>query len=228
MPSVTHSLTEESDPYCLPPARAADLLARAPWQRFATIGDSLSAGIGDPSPGYASLGWPARVADILRRISPGLTYLNLAEIGATTTRTLRTQLDRLSDFGPDIVHVPCGANDLFRADPDYAAIATALKQVFELAAGTGAQLTTFTLGRAFVVPRYPDWSERVRQVNDITRGLAADYDAVLVDMWDHPVNDRPDLLSQDRIHFAAMGQAVMATEMVKGLAGLLNAEGRRQ
>ncbi|MFI6802711.1 SGNH/GDSL hydrolase family protein [Streptosporangium canum] len=228
MSTATHHLTEESDPYCLPPSRAADLLAGAPWQRFATVGDSLSAGTGDPSPGYASLGWPARVADILRRVHPGLTYLNLAEVGATTARTLRTQLDQLADFGPDLVHVPCGANDLFRPEPDYAAIATALGQVFELTAGTGARLTTFTLGRAFVVPGYPDWDERVREVNDITRSLAADHGAVLVDMWDHPVNGRHDLLSKDRIHFAAMGQAVMATEIVKGLAGLLDAEGGRR
>ncbi|MEV1179274.1 SGNH/GDSL hydrolase family protein [Nonomuraea sp. NPDC049784] len=224
MIAATTSLIEESDPYCLSAARAGELLARAPWRRFATIGDSLSAGTGDPSPGYAALGWPDRVADVLRRVHPDLAYLNLAEVGATTSRTMRTQIDRLVEFGPDLVHVPSGANDLFRPDPDYTAIAAALGQVFELAAGTGAQLTTFTLGRAFVVPRYPDWNERVRRVNDIIRGLAAEHGAVLADMWDHPVNDRPDLLSADRIHFAAAGQAVMATEIVKGLARLLDAE----
>lgn len=224
MGTATIPLTEESDPYCLPAARASDLLVRAPWRRFATIGDSLSAGIGDPSPGYASLGWPDRVADILRRVHPDLAYRKLAEVGATTARTLDTQLDQLVEFGPDLVHVPCGANDLFRPDPDYATIASELGRVFGIVAGTGAQLTVFTLGRAFVVPRYPDWNDRVRRVNEITRALAADHCAVLVDMWDHPVNDRPNLLSADRIHFAVAGQAVMATEVVKGLAGLLRAE----
>ncbi|MFI6740434.1 SGNH/GDSL hydrolase family protein [Nonomuraea sp. NPDC050451] len=216
--TTTSSLTEETDPYCLSAARAAELLARAPWRRFATVGDSLAAGTCDPSPGYASLGWPDRVADVLRRIHPDLAYLKTAEVGATASRTARTQLDRLGEFGPDLVHVSCGANDLFRPDPDYAAIEAASRRVFEFAAGAGAQLTTFTLGRAFVVPRYADWGERVRRVNDITRGLAADHGAVLVDMWDCPVNDRPDLLSADRIHFAAAGQAVLAAEIVKGLA----------
>ncbi|HEX6355455.1 SGNH/GDSL hydrolase family protein [Actinophytocola sp.] len=222
MSAATVPLTEESDPYCLSAAQAADLLVLAPWRRFATIGDSLSAGTGDPSPGYASMGWPDRVADVLRRVHPDLAYRNLAEVGATTARTLDTQLDRLVEFGPDLVHLPSGANDLFRPEPDYPTIADELGRVFELAAGTGARLTVFTLGRAFVVPRYPDWHDRVLRVNDITRGLAADHGAVLVDMWDHPVNDRPELLSADRIHFAAAGQAVMATEVVKGLAGLLD------
>jgi lysophospholipase L1-like esterase len=212
---------EVSDPFCLSPVTAAALLADAPWRRFAVIGDSLSAGTGDPSPGYADLGWSDRVADILRRVRPDLAYLNLAEIGATTARTRATQVDRMVEFGPDLVHVPCGANDLFRPAPDFAAVEHGLRRVFELAASTGAQLTTFTLGKAFVVPGFPDWATRVRKVNAITRALAAEHDAVLVDMWDHPVNSRPDLLSSDLIHFATSGQAVLAAELVKGLAGLL-------
>ncbi|MFD8390818.1 GDSL-type esterase/lipase family protein [Streptomyces sp. NPDC059680] len=117
---MTIPATEESDPFCLPSDRAAALLAGAPWQRFAVIGDSLSAGTGDPRPGYAAGGWADRVAGSLRRIHPGLAYANIAEVGATTARTLATQAPRLADFHPDLVHVPCGANDLFRPAPDYA------------------------------------------------------------------------------------------------------------
>ncbi len=94
--------------------------------------------------------------------------------------------------------------------------------MFEIAAGTGAQLTTFTLGKAFVVPKFQDWQDRVSTLNAITRRLALDHGAVLVDMWDHPVNSRPDLLSSDGIHFSASGQAVMASEVVKGLARVLD------
>ncbi|WP_250906055.1 hypothetical protein [Nonomuraea sp. NEAU-A123] len=50
MTATAASRTEESDPFCLSPARAAELLADAPWRRFSVIGDSLSAGTGDPSP----------------------------------------------------------------------------------------------------------------------------------------------------------------------------------
>ncbi|MEV8311922.1 SGNH/GDSL hydrolase family protein [Streptomyces flavidovirens] len=186
------------------------------------IGDSLSAGTGDPSPGYAALGWADRVADILRRTHPDLAYLNTSEIGATTARALATQAGRMVAHDPDLVHVPCGANDLFHPQPDFAEIERALRHVFELAAGTGAELTAFTLGRSFVVPRFPDWPDRVRRLNAITRQLAADHDAVLVDMWDHPVNSRPNLLSADRIHFSTSGQAVLATEIVKALAAVLD------
>ncbi|WP_405406718.1 SGNH/GDSL hydrolase family protein [Streptomyces sp. NBC_01104] len=215
-------LTEESDPYCLQPLDAAALLFDAPWSRFAVIGDSLSAGTGGPSPGYTNAGWPDRLASVLRRVRPDLTYLNTAEVGATTEQTLDKQIDRLHEFGPDLVHLPCGANDLVRRQPDFDRIEQLLRRMYALASRTGAQLTTFTLGRAYVVPAFPDWTERVVRVNDITRALAAEYRAVVVDMWDHPVNAREDLLSEDRIHFSASGQAVLATEMVKELAHVLS------
>lgn len=215
-------LTEESDPFCLPSLDAAALLFDAPWSRFAVIGDSLSAGTGDASPGYADAGWSDRTADILRRVRPDLEYLNTAEIGATTAQTLEKQFERMLEFDPDLLHLPCGANDLARRQPDFGEIERTLRRMYEMASETGAQLTTFTLGRAYVVPVFPDWSERVARVNDITRGLAGEYEAVVVDMWDHPVNARQELLSQDRIHFSTSGQAVMATEMVKGLAGVLS------
>jgi lysophospholipase L1-like esterase len=223
MTTADVTLHEESDPFCLSPQAAATALAHAPWHRFVTVGDSLSAGTGGPSPGYTTLGWPDRVADILRRVHPDLEYLNLAEIGATTAQTLATQMDRMVEFGPDLVHLPSGANDLFGRELDFGEIEQTLQRMFERAAQTGAQLTTFTLGKAFVIPKYPDWHDRVRTVNAITRKLAVDYNAVLVDMWDHPINDRPNLLSADRIHFSMSGQAVMASAIVKALAVALNA-----
>ncbi|WP_329120079.1 SGNH/GDSL hydrolase family protein [Streptomyces sp. NBC_01465] len=223
MTATAPSLTEETDPYCLSPASAAELLHDAPWHRFAVLGDSLSAGTGDPSPGYANLGWPDRLADILRRIHPGLAYLNTAEVGATTVRALRTQTDRVITYRPDLIHLPSGANDLFRPDPDFPQIERTLRCVYELATGTGARLTVFTLGSAFQLPHFPDWQERVRRLNDLTRRLAAEHGAVLVDMWDHPVNSRPGLLSADGIHFATAGQAVMASEVVRALAASLTA-----
>ncbi|MFE9580595.1 SGNH/GDSL hydrolase family protein [Nocardia sp. NPDC006044] len=219
--TVAIPTTEETDPFCLPPLEAAALIYDAPWRRFAVIGDSLSAGTGDPSPGYATLGWSGRVADVLRRVHPGFAYLNTAEVGATTPETLRRQSDRMLAFAPDLLHLPSGANDIVRRTPDFGEIERGMRDMYRMAADTGARLTAFTLGKAYVVPVFPDWRDRVRRVNDLTRRLAADFDAAVVDMWDHPLNERPNLLSADGIHFATAGQAVLATEYVKRLAHLL-------
>lgn len=214
-------LTEATDPFCLDHADAVASLTGAPWGRFAVIGDSLSAGTGDPTPGYQDQGWSDRVAAVLRSVRPDLEYLNVSEIGATTARTLENQAARMVEFSPDLLHLPCGANDIVRRTLDFDEVERTLRQMYDLAKGTGALLTTFTLGRAYVVPVFPDWRERITAVNEIVRGLAAEYDAIVVDMWDHPVNDRDNLISADRIHFSTSGQAVMAAEVVKKLAGHL-------
>ncbi|MFI5778764.1 SGNH/GDSL hydrolase family protein [Nocardia sp. NPDC051570] len=215
---LSSALTEDTDPYCLSEDDAAALLRGAPWRRFGVVGDSLSAGTGDPTPGYADGGWADRVVAALRRVEPDLRYLNTSEFGVTTARTVSGQFDRILDFGPDLLHLPCGPNDIVRRQPDFGEIEKIMRRMYDLAAGTRARLTTFTLGRAYVIPAFPDWHERILTMNDITRRLAAEYDALVIDMWPHPVNDRPNLLSEDRIHFSTSGQAVMAAEVIKALA----------
>ncbi|AXB42947.1 SGNH/GDSL hydrolase family protein [Amycolatopsis albispora] len=215
---MTALLTEGTDPFCLSPAEAARLLEGAPWHRFAVLGDSLAAGTGDPSPGYAPLPWAERVAAALRSHHPDLAYRNTGTIGATTGRTLAHQADGLLAFEPDLVHLSCGANDLWRPEPDFGAIEGNLRRLFALSVDTGALLTTFTLGRAFTVPEFPAFPDRVRRLNALVRTIAAEHGALVIEMWDHPVNDRPDLLSADGIHFAGAGQAVMAAEVIRALA----------
>ncbi|MFD3701565.1 SGNH/GDSL hydrolase family protein [Nocardia sp. NPDC058658] len=214
--------TESTDPYCLSDEAAAALLAGAPWTRFASIGDSLSAGTSDPSPGYRTLPWPERVRGVLQLVNPALVYLNTAEIGATTRKAIATQAERIVEFGPDLLHLPSGANDIFRPEPSYERIEDDLRELYGIAASTGATLTVFTLVKRFVVPRIPDFAERVSRVNAITRQLATEHGAVVIDTWDHPINERPDLLSADRIHLASAGQAVLAAEVVRALTSALN------
>lgn len=217
------SLTEQTDPYVLSAQEAAHLLRDAGWQRFAVFGDSLSVGTGDPTPGYVDLGWPGRVERVLRTVTPELTYLNTARVGATTAQALDEQSTRIEEFLPDLLHINSGANDIVRRDPDWDEIEAGLRTMYRWAAGTGAQLSVFTLGRAFVIPVFPDWTDRVAKLNDITRKLAAEYDAVVADSWDHPLNDRPNLLSEDRIHFSTSGQAILASLLVRALADRVGA-----
>ncbi|MET9489923.1 SGNH/GDSL hydrolase family protein [Nocardia sp. NPDC006630] len=221
MTVMAQPLTEASDPYCLSPSAAAGLLHDAPWRRFASLGDSLSVGAGDPTPGYLDLGWPERIRQILCRVRPELEYLNTGRIGATTQQALDEQSARILAFRPDLLIVPSGANDIVRREPDWPQIERTLRRMWELAAGTGAQLAAFTLGRAFVVPVFPDWPDRLRALNEITRALASEYGGVIADCADHPFNDRPNLLSADRIHFSTSGQAVITTLLVRQLAYVL-------
>jgi lysophospholipase L1-like esterase len=213
--------TEATDPHVLPPAEGAKLLAGAPWRRFAAFGDSLSLGVGDATPGYDDLGWQPRVERVLRLVQPDLACVNTAKIGVTTAQALQEQAERIEDFGPGLLHLNSGANDIIRRKPDWARIEDDLRAMYEWGVGTGAQLTVFTFGRAFVIPAFPDFSDRVARLNELTRKLAAEHGAVVADCWDHPLNDRPNLVSEDRIHFATVGQAIIASLLIEALGSVL-------
>lgn len=209
--------TEATDPYCLPQERLTELLTGAPWRRFAVLGDSISEGIGDPSPGYATVPWADRVANSLRSVQPQLGYLNTGRMGATSAQVRATQLDPVTAFGPDLVHITCGANDLWSPDADLTVMRANVGAVFAQVASTGATITTLTFADNFRGPRLRAIRERMMVLNDTVRDVAEEFDAVCIDLWQHPMRLRPNLLSADGIHFSMSGHAVLATEMVRAL-----------
>ncbi|MFD4442586.1 SGNH/GDSL hydrolase family protein [Nocardia sp. NPDC058519] len=216
---------EADDPLVLAPEQSAALLAGAPWQRFAVLGDSIAAGTGDRSPGYAPTGWADRVAADLTAINPTLTYRNTGRIGATSGQVIDRQLAEILDFAPDLVHVSCGGNDLFTAGGDVDQLHENLSTILTALAATGAQLSIFTMADVWAVERMaPMRAMRPRMIalNEVLRAVAAEFDAVLTEFWDHPLRSRPELMSADLIHFTTSGHAVVASEVVRSLAPLID------
>lgn len=216
---------EADDPLVLAPEQTAALLAGAPWQRFAVLGDSIAAGTGDRSPGYAPTGWADRVAADLAAVNPTLTYRNTGRIGATSSQVIDRQLSDILDFAPDLVHVSCGGNDLFTAGGDVDQLHENLSTILTALAATGAQLSIFTMADVWEVERMaPMRGMRPRMIalNEVLRSLATDFEAVLTELWNHPLRSRPKLMSADLIHFTTSGHAVVASEVVRSLAPLID------
>lgn len=70
--------TEADDPLCIDAGLAADLLASLPWQRLVVLGDSVTAGVMDPLPGYATRSFADRLSDALAATRPDFESRNLA------------------------------------------------------------------------------------------------------------------------------------------------------
>ncbi|MFF2087043.1 SGNH/GDSL hydrolase family protein [Nocardia sp. NPDC058176] len=223
-PAATY--TESDDPLILTERQAHVLLTGAPWRRFAVLGDSIAAGTGDPSPGYAPTGWADRVAAALTAVEPAITYRNTGRIGATSTQVLDRQLPEILEFAPDLVHVNCGGNDLFEPGADLDRLYENLSTICAALAATGAQLSVFTVADVWDVERMAPMRPmrpKMAALNDVVRAIATEYDAVFTEFWEHPVRSRPELMSADLIHFTTSGHAVVASEVIKSLGARIAA-----
>lgn len=218
--------TESDDPLILAAQQAHVLLTGAPWRRFAVLGDSIAAGTGDQSPGYAPTGWADRVAAVLTAVEPATAYRNTGRIGATSSQVLERQLPEILEFAPDLVHVNCGANDLFEPRADLDRVHENLSTICAALTATGAQLSVFTVADVWDVERMAPMRpmrSKMAALNGVVRAIAAEYDAVLTEFWEHPVRSRPELMSADLLHFTTSGHAVVASEVIRSLGARIAA-----
>lgn len=226
---ITPYPAEAADPHCLRDAESDRLLRGAPWRRFAVVGDSLAEGLGDPSSGYRTSPWADRVADALRRVVPDLAHLNLGVRGLTASQVRAGQAEAAAEFGPDLVGVVCGGNDLLLPGFSPAVLETQLDLLVSGLAGPGTTLFVYALANvAAAVPelRGGPLEEGVATLNGVTRKVAARHGAIVVEMYDHPAAGNRDLYSADLVHASARGHAVIAAATVRALAAELSTGGK--
>ena len=187
------------------------------WRTYVALGDSLSAGKGDPDADGRTVGWAARMADVLTaRTGEPCELTNLAADGATVTRVLHDQLPAIpASPPPDLVSLTVGMNDVRAPDFDQLTFASELKQLFEGLATSRATLLTCTLPDiADMLPLpgelIPLARDRMRDVSGIIRRQAAACGAFCLDAWILPEVADPSLYSADRLHPNARGHQLIA------------------
>jgi len=177
---------------------------------YAALGDSFTAGTGSPE----GLGWSHRIAEGLRRRNTAFVYRNLAEDGATSADVLN-QLGTALQLEPDLVTVICGANDVLRSTrPDASGYARRLGEILERLHAAGPRMIAVTATspeRWDFVRLGPRTRARVeagmREVNDVTREVAAEHCVPCLDVADHPgLRDRGNFAT-DGLHPSIQGHA---------------------
>lgn len=183
------------------------------------MGDSFTAGIGDPeplSPGGIR-GWADRIAEELSQGRGDFAYANLAISGLVLRQIIDQQLGPAIDLKPDLVTLSAGGNDLVfhRGDPDR--MAAALDAAVAALSATGATVVLFT---------GPDWGEtpllghtrgKVAVFNENIRTIAARHNGVIADLWTLRQLADPRMWDPDRLHFSPLGHHTIATMVLETL-----------
>jgi lysophospholipase L1-like esterase len=213
---------ESSDPYCMAPDAAAELLRDLPWNRLAVLGDSVTAGVMDPLPGYHHRSFADRFTDALAATRPGFAAVNLAKPYLLLEEIRDQQLGPALEFEPDVVMVSAGGNDAFRGF-DSEALRAKLTSLLTPLTESGALVITiglFDLARSGLVPpEHADgMARRFDGLDRITADLAHALGGIHVDTHHHPLTADPDIYSTDRIHANARGHAVAFAAITNTLA----------
>lgn len=178
---------------------------------FVALGDSITAGYGDPMPGGHRRGWAAILAGAL-----GADLHNLAISGALTHDVAQRQLPRALELRPDVATVVVGVNDTLRGSFDPVRIGHALDATVAALRGVGAVVLTARLpdpGRMFRLPGAlaRPLSRRIQQVNAVADTVAARHGTLHFDAADHPATYDRRMWSVDRLHPSERGHRLLAT-----------------
>lgn len=192
---------------------------RRPWTRYVAIGDSLSEGLGDPLTGGRLRGWAVLLAERLRRVSPEMSFTNLAVRGYRARDAIQLELPEAIALQPDLITVFIGGNDVLLAPRlDAARFADELDQLLAPFADPSVTVVLSTLPDLAAVSPLPpplrgQLRRRVETVNQVIRQAAHRYDTVLLDAWAEPRILRHAMWSFDRIHPSSAGHRLIAASV---------------
>jgi lysophospholipase L1-like esterase len=192
------------------------------YVRFAALGDSTTAGIGDRTPsGWR--GWARLLADALAT-TYDVSFCNLAVSGATARDVRERQLPAALTHRPDLASLIVGVNDTMRSTWDPGRIRADLLGTAGALHGAGATLLTLrfhdhgaVLGLPAVLRR--PLAARIERVNEVYAEIHAVYGGIQVDLALRPeIVTRP-YWSIDRLHPSERGHRALAAAFAKRLGG---------
>jgi lysophospholipase L1-like esterase len=198
--------------------------------RFAALGDSLTAGLGDPAPGGGWRGWAALLAEGLAPAPQGVRLFNVSSSGALTADVAGRQLAEARLVRPHLASVLVGVNDTLRGSYDIRDIAERLHTVLRSLGADGTAVLTACLpdpGQMLGLPESlaRPLARRMRAVNAVVHVLSERHGAVHVHLagrsW---VTDRA-VWSVDRLHPSELGHRLIAREFHTVLAASGHATG---
>jgi lysophospholipase L1-like esterase len=190
------------------------------YVRFAALGDSTTAGFGDPVPG-GWRGWAKLLADAMSG-SHDVSFCNLAVSGALVADVAHRQLPHAVAHRPDIASLIVGVNDTMRSSWDRPRIREELLLCADTLSSSGALLLTTRFhdhGAVLGLPgllRRP-LSRRLDFLNEVYDEVRTTYGGIQVDLADHPGVFTRAYWSVDRLHPSELGHRALARAFAEEL-----------
>lgn len=187
------------------------------WHRFVAVGDSMTEGVGDPTPDAALAGWADRLAALLSAHSPEFSYANLAIRGRRMTDIAGRQVDLALTMEPDLVSIIGGGNDILRpgADPD--ALAAELEESVARIRATGADVLMATPSDPAGAPIVERTRPKVAVFLAHLWSIAERQQAHLLNQWALSFLRDWRMWEPDRIHMSSEGHRRVALAAYEAL-----------
>jgi lysophospholipase L1-like esterase len=178
--------------------------AELPWQfgehtRYMVMGDSLGSGYGaiPQTNGYAYQLYKTGVVDKV----PHTLFCNASVIGVTSADVLANQVPQAYVFGPDVVTLTVGGNDLAKilegADPEVA-MAGFQKNLSAILYHLVIELrATVYISNLYVIDKVPGAEQIIPIFNQIVAGVANGYGVAVADIYS-PFQGKKGLLLIER------------------------------
>ena len=191
------------------------------------LGDSFTAGVGDPVEGFAQLGAIDQLADVLKQANPALQFTNLGAPDLLVSEIREQQLETALALQPDLVMLVAGANDILKGRFNAAGLEQEFQTLFEAFSRRGAVVIVvgiphFPLINTMKESHQTGLTRIITKANQIIQRLAEQYQFIFIDSWSISLASPPEDWSADSVHLNARGYFKFAQHMAQVLEQQLN------
>ncbi|MUL43608.1 SGNH/GDSL hydrolase family protein [Streptomonospora sp. PA3] len=183
------------------------------FRSYVAIGDSLTEGLDDLTPEGEYRGFADRLAEHFSASVPGFRYANLAVRGRRMRHIFGEQLEQTLGFGPDLVTVHAGGNDVLRPNTDLDDLAAEFETGIRRLRDAGIRVVILSGHDTGWIPVLRVYRGRIAVFSMHLRAIAERTASDIVDLWSMGALNDPRAWSVDRLHFNAAGHRIVAARI---------------
>ncbi len=185
----------------------------SPIITFVVLGDSAASGVGDADHDGVNRGWSFYLANAFHE---QLTYINVSRPGAKSAEVRHVQLEKVISSAPDISAVIVGGNDVLRNGFDPHLIYRHLRETTQLLKEANSEVLLLQLHDPTQIVPLPRLlarvlRRRINALNAITRSIAQEFDAVLLETREIENVYEGSNWHVDRMHPSKIGHQILAS-----------------